>query len=88
MSTTMASEQTWTLASIDLALIRIETAINRRRRNPDGPVDDKTKKAIEEAHRKAIEEAELLKSYLEDHQSACPPAALACCNRLLEAQGT
>lgn len=78
MSATMASEQTWTAASIDTALVHINTALACLRRSPDGPVDNKTERAIEEARQ--------LKLHLEQNPSACTAAGLACCSKLLEAR--
>ncbi|MEO5498966.1 MAG: hypothetical protein ABIR46_00535 [Candidatus Saccharimonadales bacterium] len=77
MSTTMASEQTWTAASIDTALVHINTALACLRRSPDGLVDNQT-----------IKEARELKLHLEQNPSACTPDGLVCCCRLLGVSGT
>jgi hypothetical protein len=73
MSMTVAPAQPWTAASIDTALVRINTALARLRRDPDGTIDDRV-----------IEEARLLKLHLEQNPSACTRDALACCCKLLE----
>ena len=70
---TLASAQPWTAASIDTALVRINTALARLRRNPDGMVEDRV-----------IEEARLLTLHLEQNPSACTADALVCCRKLLE----
>ena len=73
MSITVAPAQPWTAASIDTALVRINTALARLRRNPDDTVDSHV-----------IEEARLLKLHLEQNPSVCTRDALVCCCKLLE----
>jgi hypothetical protein len=80
MSVATVTEQDWTGASIDTALVRINTALACLRRNPDAPVDDRTSRAVEDAR--------WLKLHLEQNPSACTADGLACCNKLLEARGT
>ena len=70
---TVAPAQTWTAASIDTALVRINTALARLRRHPDGPVDDRV-----------IEEARLLRLHLEQNPKDCTPEGRSLCEQLLE----
>ena len=70
---TLASAQPWTAASIDTALVHINTALACLRRHPGKTVDNRV-----------IEEARLLKLHLEQNPSACTTDALVCCRKLLE----
>lgn len=78
MTVAMTPEQTWTAASIDAALVRINTVLARLRRRPGGPSDELTTQAIEDARQ--------LKLHLEQNPSVCTADGLACCSRLLEVQ--
>lgn len=80
MSVAAVTELHWTGASIDTALVHINTALACLRRNPDAPIDDRTSRAVEEAR--------LLKLHLERNPSACTADGLACCSKLLEARGS
>lgn len=73
MTVAMVPDQTWTAASIDTALVHINTALARLRRRPDITIDDLT-----------VQEARQLKLHLEQHPSACTADALVCCSKLLE----
>ena len=74
MSMTMTSAQPWTAASIDTALVHINTALSRKRRHPDSMVDDRV-----------VEEARLLKLHLEQNPADCTPEGRSLCERFLEA---
>ena len=74
MSMTMTSAQPWTAASIDTALVHINTALSRTRRHPGSTVDDRV-----------IEEASLLKLHLEQNPRDCTPEGRSLCEQLLEA---
>ncbi len=77
MSSTAALEQSWTPASIDTALVHINTALARRRCIPGSTVDDQT-----------VREARELKLHLEQNPSAATPDGLVCCCKLLEISGS
>lgn len=76
MTVAMMPEQTWTAERMVTALVHINTALASLKRNPDGPVDNQTARAVEEARQ--------LKLHLEQNPSACTAAGLACCSKLLE----
>ena len=80
MSGALVTELSWSGASIDTALVHINTELSRLRRDPDAPVNDKTGPAIEDARQ--------LKPWLEQNPSACTADGLVCCSKLLEARGT
>ncbi len=73
MSMMLTPARSWTAASIDTALVHINTALACLKRHPGRTVEDRV-----------IEEARLLKLHLEQNPSACTADALVCCRKLLE----
>ena len=100
MSVAAVTEQHWTGASIDTALVHINTALACLRRIRDNLAECQSERALEEARkakqafedapqtRRVFEEARLLKLHLERNPSACTADGLACCSELLEARGS
>lgn len=72
MSMTMTSATPWTAASIDTALVRINTALARHRRNLESTVDSRV-----------LEEARQLKLHLEQNPKDCTPEGRSLCEQLL-----
>lgn len=75
MATTVMSGKTWTAATIDTALVRINTALARLRCRPGSSIDPSIAFAAEEARE--------LQLHLELNPHDGTADALACCRRLL-----
>lgn len=81
MTVAMMPEQTWTAERMVTALVHINTALASLKRNPDGPVDNQTVRAIDEARQLEPLLGQNPPAYM---SAECRAAALACCSRLLE----